>query len=249
MKEKEFKELLEQIENNTFIGNKLRISGADYYEEGVKREEALTDDNIIELVRVLQKNPNITILDLPFNNIGDIGATALSSLKSIECLDLYGNNITVKGTTSLGRSNFKALTLADNAITYNYYGEDIDYDNPPYATDLEMQEMIDAFISNKTITFLGFNRCCFFGVYDILISQLISKNSTIKRLDLSYNSLSDKILKYISNNTTLEEIYIEENLMSFDRDITIHQLKEVFPLPENSDINLVEVLGENVDNY
>lgn len=239
MKEKEFKELLQQIENNTFVGNKLKISGQGYFEEGTKLPEALTDENAVALANALKKNPNIKIIELTFNNIGDMGATALGTLNELEHLNLYGNNITVKGATVLAQGNLKALTLADNAITYNRYYENIDSYSQPYATSSEMQEMINAFISNKTITYLGFNNCYFFDQHDEIIAQLIGNNTTIERLNLDSNRLTDEVLKYIGNNVTLEKLYLECNNITNTGVQYIsqnHSLKEI-DFGENVNIN------------
>lgn len=249
MKEKEFNELLQQIEESTFIGNKITISGCGYFEEGTKLPEALTGDHAVALANALKKNPNITIIELPFNNIGDIGAIALSSVNSIEDLELYGNHITVKGATALAKGNLKTLCLADNAIIYNRYYENIDYYDQPYATLLEMQEMIDVFILNKTITYLGFNNCYFSDEHDDLIAQLIRNNTIIKRLNLDSNHLTNEALKYIGNNTTLESIYLNSNNIT---DLGVEYIIQNYSLKEiafgNND-NITEFGAKSLINY
>lgn len=212
MKEKEFKVLLEQIENNTFIGNKLEIDGSGW-EEDSKVPEALTDDNIIALVEAIKKNSNITILELPFNNIGDKGAEALATLK-LEVLNLYGNNITVKGATLLAKANFKNLDLSQNLILYTCFNGKIDPESLSLASMSEVQEMTQAFINNRTIISLSLNSCLI-EEYNEPIAQLIGHNSSIQILNLGFNNLTDDVLKYLSNNSTLEELIIHQN-----RDIT-----------------------------
>src|ERR1700753_1302089 len=100
MKQKNFKNLLQQIENNTFIGNKIRISG-EGQEERVRVPHALDDNKVILLTNALKKNPDIKIIDLFCNNIEDEGAIALAKVNTLEELSLYDNRIGIKGSIAL----------------------------------------------------------------------------------------------------------------------------------------------------
>jgi hypothetical protein len=209
MKDKKFNKLIQSIENNTFVGNKLKIDGSSF-EEGQKSEDALDDNKAIILAEALKKNSNIIEVDLISNNIGDIGAIALSTVTTIEYLSLYNNNLMIKGVTALAKSNIKALELMEVGITDNQ--EKINFFDESRATDLEIQEMIEAFINNKTIEYLGLNNCYLHTEGDNeIIAQLINKNNTIKRLSLDSNKLGDEALKYIGNNTTLESLRLYGN--------------------------------------
>lgn len=209
MKEKEFKELLKQIEDNTYSSNTIEINGTGW-EEDTKRPEALTDKEVILLVEAVRKNSNITCISLPSNNIGDEGAFALATLP-LERLGLSNNHITVKGATVLARTNIRALNLAENAIIWNCYKEDADYYNQPFASPEELQGMIDSFISNKTIVTLDLHSCYFSDEHDELIARLIHRNTTIKILSLDTNYFSDEALKYIGENESLEVLSLRCN--------------------------------------
>lgn len=277
MKEKEFNELLQQIENNTFVGNRIEISGS-WYAEGLKRPEALDSDKAILLANALKKNPNITIIELPCNNVGDKGAEALASVATLESIELWDNNITIKGAIALVQSNLKVLGLGWNCISSRNI--------------IDMKNLVNFFSKNKTIINVTFNGCNFSEENNEMISQIIKNNTTLKQLDLSSNYLTDEVLRYIGNNITLEKLYLQNNNITNSGikyilqnhslkeinfgdnvnineisgkllathptlesiclnkiDITIEKLKEFYP-PSNSDVN-IDLSGDisyNVDD-
>jgi Leucine-rich repeat (LRR) protein len=194
MKDQKFNELLQQIENKTFPNNKISISG-EGQEERVRILYALDDNKVILLVNALKKNPNIKIIDLFCNNIGDTGAVALAEVNTLEEVSLYDNKIEVKGAIALANSNLKKLDLSDNFIAYK-------------KTSSEITDMTNAFVANKTIAELNLYNCY---VPDEMAAQIIRNNKTIKKLDLSACYLSNESLRYIGDNTTLENLSLYNN--------------------------------------
>jgi Leucine-rich repeat (LRR) protein len=196
MTEQEFYELLQQIENKTFINTELSIARDPFNEE--KIEEKINDQKAIMLANVLKKNSYVTKVNLTGNDIGDIGATALAEVSTLEELNLYSNNIQVEGVVALATSNLKKLSLGGNNIGY-------DFENKKFHT---LTEIADAFAKNHHIIDLSF-QCCFLS--DEAIVELINKNTSIKALDLISNCLTSECLKFIGNNVGLEKLYLSEN--------------------------------------
>jgi Leucine-rich repeat (LRR) protein len=172
MTEQEFEDLLKNIEDNKFVGNELAITTRNFEEDIIEGSFDFNDTKIILLVETLKKNPCITKLDLYHNNISVIGATTLANVVSLKLLDLSSNNI--------------------------YYSEE---------RHEQFLNMIEAFINNKNITSLHFNDCY---IPDGMIAQLIKNNYTIKHLTLSRH-LTDEALEFIKENTSLEGLSISSH--------------------------------------
>lgn len=203
MTEQEFSDLLQSIENGTFIGNELYLFGGGE-QEGTKSETALDDIKTVRLSEALLKNSFITKLTLIANNISDIGANALANVTTIEELDLHSNNIKAAGAKALANSkSLKILSLAENLVDF-YPQSGFVFSN----SSIEMLEMIEAFINNKNIINLSFQSC---HLSDELITPLISKNCTIKILNVIHNDLTSKVLECIGENKTLEILNISSN--------------------------------------
>jgi Ran GTPase-activating protein (RanGAP) involved in mRNA processing and transport len=198
MKNNEFYNLIQQIENRSFIGDKVIIHGAGEWEEQSDYIYRLTDSHIHLLVNALKKNPSITSLNLSGNAIKDEGAIALATVSSLKELDISDNEITVKGAEALAKSNLQKLSLQDTSIFYS------EYSNEKYR---QFESMINALINNKTI--IELNLYCLY-IPDTLIVKLIGENNTIKTLSISRN-LTDEALEGIKENKTLESLYIPEN--------------------------------------
>lgn len=194
MKEKEFNKLLQKIESNAFIGNNLIIDGEDIYEQQVGLD-ALDDSKTILLANVLKKNPNITVVELTNNNIGDIGALALAKINTIQELNLFNNNIGIMGAKALAQSNLKKLDLSSNFFGYN-------------KSQPEIMELINTFNENRSINYLSLQYC---SVPSKAIAQLIKNNKTITILNISSNNLIDKAFKCIKDNITLQQLITFNN--------------------------------------
>lgn len=196
MIEQDFRRLLQEIENKTFVGTELSID-IDPFDEA-RRGERLKDDQIILLTNALKKNPFITKVNLCGNNIEDTGAIALASVNTIEELDVSENCIGISGAQALAKATFKKLSLEANLINFREGDEAL------------FAEMITAFIQNNTITDLNLTSC---DIPSQLIGRLIAQNTTIKTLYLD-RYLQDNALEFISSNSTLEQLYIPENVIT-----------------------------------
>jgi hypothetical protein len=195
MKDYEFIELLQRIENGTLKENKLKIWAHGSFGYG-GTEENLNDQQITLLAEALKKNPYIKIVDLSGHNIGDTGVIALASVDNLEELNLEENPITAYGAAVLAGSTLKKLSLAATPIIF--YEE----------RHNQFIEMIDAFINNKTIIDLNLD-CC--EVPNEMIAQLIKNNTTIKNLILG-RGLADQAFEFIEVNKTLEELHVSEGI-------------------------------------
>ncbi len=198
MKNSKFLNLIQQIENRAFIGDKIVIEGAGEWEEQSDYKYRLTDTQIQLLVNALKKNPSITSLNLSGNNIKDEGAIALSTVDSLKELDVSYNRITAVGAEALAKTDLQKLSLEANPVVY------FRSSNEKYE---QFESMINSFINNKTI--MDLNLYCQY-IPDSLIAKLIAENNTIKTLSIS-RDLTDIALDGIKENKTLESLYIPEN--------------------------------------
>lgn len=198
MKNSKFYKLIQQIENRTFIEDKLTIKGAGEWIDAKDYIYKLTDNHAQLLVNALKKNPSITSLDLSGNAIKDEGAIALATVNTIKKLDISNNSVTIIGAEILAKSNLQKLSLQDSSIFYS------EYSNEKYR---QFESMINSFINNKTI--IDLNLYCLY-IPDSLIAKLIAENTTIKTLSIS-RDLTDIALEGIKENKTLESLYIPEN--------------------------------------
>jgi hypothetical protein len=78
--------------------------------------EGLDDSHIPALVEFLEKNPQITFLNLSMNRLGPEGATRLAGLRQIKVLDISYNDIGNEGAIALAGSNIEELNLCTNNI-------------------------------------------------------------------------------------------------------------------------------------
>ena len=217
MKEQEFNALLQNIENEILKENKLKIWADGSFGYG-GTEENLSDQQVILLAEALKKNSYIKVVDLSGHNIGDNGAIALASINNLEELNLEENPITAYGATILAKGTFKKLSLATTLIIF--YEERYN----------QFIEMINAFITNKTIIDLNLD-CC--EIPNEMIAQLIKNNTTIKILILG-REIVDEAFKFIGENKTLEILWIPENKIT---DIGIEYITKNSSLKELSIAN------------
>jgi hypothetical protein len=90
MSENEWRNLLEQIENNLYPKESLDLNYQD-----------LTDNDMPDFLGALKKNTNIKCVNLYENQISDAGAIELATNQTLISLNLYGNQIGMIGATDL----------------------------------------------------------------------------------------------------------------------------------------------------
>ncbi len=247
MIEQEFNELLQSIENKTFISNELTIITKNVDRQIIEGQFSFNDEKAVLLAETLKKNPSITKVNLRFNDIRDTGATALAGVETIEELILFENSIGVIGATALAGSNLKILCLEDNNIIYKKESDE-EYK--------QFVRMINAFINNKTIIDLNLHGCY---IPSELIAQLIGNNSTIKVLGLVECNLTDEALKFIGNNFTLEKLnyslnnvtnkgteYISKNTSLKELYLDIHYFADSGIKFLNTHLTLEKLNGQNL---
>lgn len=195
MSKQYLKELLPLIENNRLNKTGVDISSDLLGEEPT--ETRLDDDDIILLSEALKKNPSVTKVNLIGQNFSDKGAIALSSLKHLKKLDLWGCNVGAHGAIALAGNDLEYLNLSGN----NIYCKEAESYNL-------FSKMIETFVKNKTIKKLDIS-----GSYipSKLIARLIAENTTIEDLSLANCYLKDEALQDIKANHTLKILNISEN--------------------------------------
>lgn len=141
----------------------------------------LQDGDMVALLNLLNKHPEIKELYLYDNNITSMGALALSLNKTLELLSLEGNHVGSTGARALARSNLIGLSLANNQL-----GED---------GALELAK-------TRTIKYLSVenNHIPAQGIYALI------KNTTLEGLFVGGNTINDTVLRSLSNNQTLHDL-------------------------------------------
>ncbi len=200
MKKEKFEQLIKIIANKSYEFEDLKIGVNEFDEESIGEE--LDNVQVAMLVDVLKQNPKIKKLDLSYNHIGDEGAIALSTLGSIEDLNLSYNNITPIGFKALADGKFKCLDLTQ----YIYTGELV-VDEMEYKI---LKDMIDSFIQNKTITHLTIGN---WKVSSNIIAQLIKNNTCIETLIMSRYT-TDEVFEFIEENKFLKTLNIMSALVT-----------------------------------
>lgn len=195
MSKQYLKELLPLIENNQINEKVVDISSDLLGEEPT--ETRLDDEDIILLTEALKKNSSITEVSLIGQNLSDKGAIALSSLKHLKTLNLWGCEVGVNGAIALAGNGLEYLNLSENKL---YCKEAESYNL--------FSNMIETLVKNKTIKKLDIS-----GNYipSKLIARLIAENTTIEDLSLANCYLKDEALQDIKANHTLKILNLSEN--------------------------------------
>lgn len=233
MKDKEFNELLQYIENSTFVDNKLIINGEDFLQQQ-RCNDALNDEQAITLANTLKKRPDITKVYLVNSFIADKGAAALAKVDTIEELCLFYNEIKTDGVKALADSNLKTLDLNSNFISF-------------YRTFPKIVESMSLLGANKTITYLNLHNC---QIPSKAIAELIKSNNTTTKLDISLNNLTDEALKHIKDNITLQTLIMYKNPDITNKGIKyISQNSSLTNLDLGDNKNINEVAGKLLANH
>lgn len=177
MKSRHFEQIIDEIKKGLFVGESL-----DFL------DQIIDDKMVVRLAEALKNSTHIKKICLFNQNIGDEGAKALATVKTIEELDLsnglagydeYENHITSIGVLALANSNLKRLKLNGNSI-----GND----------------GAKFLAKNKTIIDLELSDC---SISDEGAAELFNANATIQNLNLRANKISDNSLKGVYSNNSL----------------------------------------------
>ncbi len=187
-----FDELLKKIGENTFTDEILSITHG-----------GLEEEDVINLVRELNKNPYIKKLNLSYNLIGNGGAAALAGLvRPLDEIDLTANNIGPSGAEHLSKLCMQTLKLSGNPIGKK--GE--------------------SFFADAAIVNLYLNEC---GITENGITLLL-RNKRIKNLALSNNNISiDAVLAFPEEGCLLEELDLSQNNLFDDNILGIGNLERL----------------------
>lgn len=138
----------------------------------------LTNDDIRTITDIINDSENtvVTDLNLSENSIGDEGALALSSLKTLKSLQLADNEITDRGAIGLAKSNsLSFLDISANAIS---------------------EKGFLALLGNANIQKLFILGCNFTnGIVDSIF-----ENKTLQTLLLDEGNISEDVFRKIVNH-------------------------------------------------
>jgi hypothetical protein len=157
------------LDKQIFNGNELRLS-----------EQGINDSEIINyIVPFLEIHPEIKMLSVEKNNIGEDGAKALAANTSLTILYLNGNNIGVDGAKALATNT----SLINLNVARNKIGD----------------EGAKALAANTVLTTLGVagNKIGDEG------AKALAANTTLTTLLLLSNKIGDEGAKALAANTAL----------------------------------------------
>lgn len=176
--------LLVEISENWFTDSELDFSGSVVESRGVK------DEDVYELVEALRSNTHIKSIKLNNTEVGDKSAKILSTINTLEKIDLSSTNVTSEGVKALLKSRAYHLSL---------HGLDL--------TD----DCLEGIESNNTIKilWLGSNHIALEGV------KLISQNKTLEWVDLGMNlTINDECAPYFASMKSLKRLTLVNNLLT-----------------------------------
>uniref|UniRef100_A0A8C5PU53 Leucine rich repeat containing 34 n=1 Tax=Leptobrachium leishanense TaxID=445787 RepID=A0A8C5PU53_9ANUR len=228
-------EMLSQAEHLQPQNSTLKICGNNRL-VNVKR---VTDENVLALCRVLDKNGFIRDLDLKYNNITDNGAMHIANFlkvnSSLLSLNLMGNDIGTSGAEHISKALFDNESLKSLRMTGNKIGnkggmffasmlqinstlEDLDLgDCDLEDTTIHISKMLkvnstlqEIHLSKHEMTDFGIERLC----------EAMHENVTLKYLDISCNKITRDgvkcLAKLLKANTALEIVDLTSNRMEDD---------------------------------
>lgn len=149
----------------------------------------LDDVQTEQLAKLLLAHPSITKINLYGNNIGSVGAIALSKVPSLKEVVLSGNPIGSDGVVALARSAISVLKIRNI--------ENLD------------TQAINALVASDCLKTLDVGEC---GLGDEQAKMLLCSKS-IQELILDTNGLSEVAVSEIADNTWLHSLYIAQNYL------------------------------------
>lgn len=199
--DEQFKRVLEQLNDGSYKETSIKIEADETDDEILIN--IMNDEQVILFCEALKRNPHVKEITFFLQDIGDKGAEALSKIDTLEKVDIYGGKIGISGACALAKTKLKMLSLAGNHIPYDKNDKRINKEKE--------LSFIASLIDNNTIETLILD-----GTYICAesISELISRNKTIKFLSLIGNGLEDECLKSIQENKTLEILHLSRNKIS-----------------------------------
>jgi len=223
---------LNQLKNLSHLSceSSLKNEGVHQLAEVLKTNESLRKLNLmgneigvqgaLDLASALKVNETLLSLNLLYNQMGNEGAKALAeSLKSNHTLKellLGNNNIGSEGAVQLA----EALRVNSTLINLNMSSNPLTLEGS--------KEILQALMVNRTLTGVNLYRILDWkeneeGVGDKLaswIAEALSKNNTIKILEIGSNGISaigvSAIAGALSNHLSLEQLSIESNPIQDD---------------------------------
>lgn len=173
---------------------------------------------------------NLKTIDLSNNLISNIEPETFLNLKSLTVLNLsfnklHNNSLNRNGIDwTDGIESLKFLDLSNNQIFF--------YDVMPY-------QAFSGLVSLETLLLRSNRITIDYGAF--------SSNQLLKTLDLSYNSMTYFDLNYLLSISSLENLYLHGNGISYQSQIDLSDVRAVFPAVKSLGISensfSCEVLG------
>ena len=222
------KSISEAIQANTAL-QKLDLSG-----------HKISDDGVAAISDCLKINVSLQELNLASNNITDVGAKkiaeAIQVVKTLQKLDLSGNNISDEGMVAISDSlkiniSLQELNLQSNKITdvgakkiaeaikVTKTLRKLDFCDNKISDD-GVAAISDSLKTNKSLQEFNLPGSYFYNVFITAkgakcISEAIQVNTTLQKLDLLSNFISDDGVAAISDslkiNVSLQELNLRNN--------------------------------------
>ncbi|KTD06934.1 hypothetical protein [Legionella jamestowniensis] len=171
---------------------------------------SINDDDVPLICDFLKENPQITTLNLCFNNIGVAGAQLLARNHTITSLDVSFNQLGDEGAQALAMNQtITSLYIAKNnlgASGARYLANNQIITSLSVACN-KIGTGVQYFADNKTITSLSIadNEI---GDKDI---KALTANNTITTLNASFNRIGDKGAQALASNKTITSLVVSHN--------------------------------------
>ena len=171
----------------------------------------ITDEGAKKIAKAIQENETLQTLNLSYNNISDDGAEAISySLEinvSLQELNLTRNNITDEGAKKIAKAIQVTKTLRKLNLNENQIFDD-------GAADIGNSLIVNKSLQELNIQGHGVHAPCVItnkGAKNL--SKAIRVNTTLQKLDLSHNKISDDGAAAISDSLEINKSLQELNLL------------------------------------
>eukprot|EP00566_Odontella_aurita_P011166 CAMPEP_0113575360 /NCGR_PEP_ID=MMETSP0015_2-20120614/27650_1 /TAXON_ID=2838 /ORGANISM="Odontella" /LENGTH=411 /DNA_ID=CAMNT_0000478581 /DNA_START=42 /DNA_END=1277 /DNA_ORIENTATION=- /assembly_acc=CAM_ASM_000160 len=181
----------------------------------LNENESIDAAACVRIAEALRGNTHLTLLLLRFNDIGDVGASALA--ETLKCnttlahLDLRHNDIGSVGALELSEMLKSNTTLTYLSLEGNGIGND------------GTSALAEALKSNTTLTVLSLNNNGIGNDGASVLAEMLKSNVSLIKLSLSYNDIGDDgasaLVEALQSNATLTQLYSYNNGMIIKRKI------------------------------
>lgn len=168
---------------------------------------SLTSENVEEICTFLNKHPNIKVLDISGNYLGDEGAKKLANIRTLRSIDFSNNLISADGIIELSKiTTFRFIDISNNAIY-----ENMDNDQALAALNrlnkmprpLINPNNLKRYVVNHT---LDLSKIPLVSINPEAITSFLNNHPEITKLDLSNRVISKEMMLALAANKTLTSL-------------------------------------------